>query len=368
MNSHDLASNVSEFGFKVTFVGPVRETVPASHWRDFPASLGGPFPPQNDLTEVSIMAGKKDTLIYAIGRARLTGPSSGVHRKKRCAELFVQELRALGCGVQKWTNLSNKHVAQVVARWQEKGLMPGTIKNYLTAVRDLCKAYGNDRIHPGNDAFGVARRVLVTNADKAVPQEVYARVVRKLSASPDPVRQNIALTLEYQRVLGMRLEEATKFNPLRDDLGDQAHIHRGAKGGRPRWLTLWNENQRVLLDQAKASGFYASPKETLIPRGMTESQWRDKVYAVISSLGLSRAACGASTHGLRHAYAQERYRLLTGFDAPAACTGREEFLEQAITLGGENWREKDELARCTIREEMGHSADRDIDKQYLGYY
>lgn len=101
---------------------------------------------------------------------------------------------------------------------------------------------------------------------------------------------------------------------------------------------------------------------------MTERQWRDKIYAVIRPLGLSRAACGASTHGLRHAYAQERYRLLTGFEAPAACESREQFLAQAAVLGGEDWREKDELARCAIREEMGHSADRDIDRQYLGRY
>lgn len=85
-------------------------------------------------------------------------------------------------------------------------------------------------------------------------------------------------------------------------------------------------------------------------------------------LGLSRKACGASLHGLRHAYAQERYRLLTGFKAPTACEGREEFLAQAQALGGEDWREKDELARCVIREEMGHSPDRDVDRQYLGRY
>lgn len=249
------------------------------------------------------MAGKKDPLIYAIGRARLSGPSSDVHGKKRCARLFVRELRATSSGVQKWSNVTNAHVAKVVDRWKERGLLPGTIKNYLTAVRDLCKAFGNERIHPGNAAFGVTRRVYVSNQDKAVPQEVYERVVDALSASEDPCEQRMGLMLKLQRVFGMRFEESYKFNPLRDDLGSQAHIHRGAKGGRPRWTTIWNDAQRELLGRAKESPFYTGPADTLIPEGVTESQWRDRTYRTVRELGLSRKACGASLHGLRHAYA-----------------------------------------------------------------
>ena len=63
-------------------------------------------------------------------------------------------------------------------------------------------------------------------------------------------------------------------------------------------------------------------------------------------------------HGLRHAYAQERYQELTGRVAPAA--------------GGKPWKEltpqeklEDSRARVTISEELGHGRE-DILRVYCG--
>ena len=121
-----------------------------------------------------------------------------------------------------------------------------------------------------------------------------------------------------------------------------------------------------MLAQARESGFYDSPRATIIPEDLREEQWRDYVYRAVREEGMTKENLGAM-HGLRHAYAQERYAELTGFLPPVKCGGQEEYEAQAVLAAGDDWRERDELARCAIREKLGHSLGRDdIDSQCLG--
>jgi hypothetical protein len=72
-------------------------------------------------------------------------------------------------------------------------------------------------------------------------------------------------------------------------------------------------------------------------------------------------------HGLRHAYCHARYEELTGFNCPVKFTNIEAYEAQALEKAGPDWRNADEKARCTLREELGHGVGReDIDSQYLG--
>ena len=312
------------------------------------------------------MAGKSDGLRYALGRATLTGSKKTIHNSKRQASLFVDALRDMGFGVEKWTNVSNRHVAEVVDYWQNEELLTSTIKTYLSGVRAVCRAYGNDKIHTDNSQFGLPHRQYVTNVNKATGQGAYERVVSELSGSGDERQERLALMLEYQREFGMRFEESTKFNPLRDVSDGHVCIHVGTKGGRPRWIPIQSEEQQEVLDRAVQSGFYGSPKDSLIPPDAREEQWRGYCYRTAREHGLSKAEDG-TMHGLRHAYAQERFTELTGFAPPVHFESKEAYEAQAEQAAGPTWRDKEELARCVVREELGHSPGRDdIDGQYLG--
>ena len=66
----------------------------------------------------------------------------------------------------------------------------------------------------------------------------------------------------------------------------------------------------------------------------------------------------SNMHGLRHAYAQNRYEELTGWQAPAADG------PTAGTLSAEQ-REMDHQARLTISRELGHEREQ-ITAAYLG--
>ena len=67
---------------------------------------------------------------------------------------------------------------------------------------------------------------------------------------------------------------------------------------------------------------------------------------------------GAKAHGLRHAYAQSRYRELTGRAAPAAGGAHSPALSAEEKAG-------DRKARLTISRELGHEREQ-ITAVYLG--
>lgn len=317
----------------------------------------------------AIMAGRQDGLMYALGRANLTGSRKTQYNHRHEARRFVTTLRKLGWGVEKWTNITNKHVAMVVSRWTQDGLSAGSLKNNLAGVRAVCAAYGNDHISALNADFGIAHRVYISNQNRAVPSTEYEQVVAGLKASADPRSARVALMLGYQRELGMRFEESSKFNPLRDVEGNLAHIHVGTKGGRPRWVKIRSARQLALLDEARQSGFYTNPRMSIIPSGGREEQWRGYVYRAVRKASLGQGGNGLRMHGLRHAYAHQRYQELTGFQPPCCFASHAEYVSAAEKAAGSAWHELDERARCVVREELGHSPDRvDIDAQYLGKF
>ena len=313
------------------------------------------------------MAGKQDPLLFALGKARLTGSRKTQYNHRLEARRFVKLLRELGSGVAKWSNITNKHVAAAVARWQAGGLSPGTIKNNLAGVRTVCATYGNDGIAQANSAFGIGRRAYISNVNRAVADVEYERVAGCLRVDDDSRCNRVALMLGLQREFGMRFEESMKFNPFRDVTTNLAHIHVGTKGGRPRWIVIQTDRQRDLLEAARASGFYRDVRCGLIPEGCREEHWRGFVYRAVKQASIGTGGTGLRMHGLRHAYAHKRYETLTGFLPPCRFDSREAYHAAAREAAGQDWRERDELARCTIREELGHSPDRvDIDAQYLG--
>ena len=107
------------------------------------------------------------------------------------------------------------------------------------------------------------------------------------------------------------------------------------------------DGQRKLLDEARelAGG------GALIPPGRNYAEQK-RVYE-----DETRAAGFDRMHGLRHAYALDRYEALTGWKAPAAGGHR-------APLTGAR-RRTDRAARLTVAAELGHSR-REISRTYLG--
>lgn len=263
-------------------------------------------------------------------------------QREQRLRLIARELHGLGYRNLHASSLKPKHVQALVTDWQTRGLSAGTIKNRMADLRWWAEKTGKSAALASDNAFyGIAQRVFVTNQTKAVdlPSEALHRVEDT----------HVRMSLRLQAAFGLRREESIKFTPAYADRGDHLALKASwCKGGRARQIPIRTAEQRALLAEAHA----LAGKQSLIPAERTYIQQR-RVYERHSArAGLSKL------HGLRHAYAQARYRELTGQEPPA--TGGPGSRELTAAQ-----RAADQAARLQISAELGHEREQ-ITAVYLG--
>ncbi len=157
------------------------------------------------------------------------------------------------------------------------------------------------------------------------------------------------LSIRLQAAFGLRREESIKFNPSYAMQDDHIKLKSSwTKGGRARTVPIRNDEQRQLLEEIKELVKGGS----LIPSQLNYVQQLHRYERQLRNVGLSKL------HGLRHAYAQQRYFEFTSWKAPVAGgpTSKQLSPEQ---------RAPDHEARVTISHELGH-ARAEISAVYLG--
>jgi len=149
------------------------------------------------------------------------------------------------------------------------------------------------------------------------------------------------MSLRLQATFGLRRKESIKIQPAWADRGDTLMIKASwGKGKRAREIPIRNAEQRRVLDEAK--NFVG--KGSLIPADRSYVEQLHRFEYQCDRAGIHRA------HDHRHQYAQERYRELTGWSAPAAGGPRSrELTREQKTLDCE--------ARLTITGELGHGRE-----------
>ena len=252
-----------------------------------------------------------------------------------------RDLHGLGYQLPAARHLKPKHVEALVAHWKGKGLTDGTIKNRLGWVRFWAAAVRRNSIMlPANEDYGVGRRsrFLGDRSARLTPEHL-ANVSNPL----------VAYTLRIQAAFGLRREEAIKFRVTFADRGNKLVLMPSwTKGGRYREIPITHPRQRQLLDELRA----AVGDRPLIPDGDTYKQQLQRYKQQVIRAGFGRG------HGLRHAYAQWRYRVLTGRPCPARgglTADQLSPIEEA----------RDRQVRQLVAEELGHSRI-DVTDAYLG--
>ena len=239
-------------------------------------------------------------------------------------------------------SLKPKHIEVLVKQWQERDLSIGTIKNRMAVIRWWAtKINKQNVVARSNEHYGIPDRRFVTNESKAK-----SLTETQLNKIKD---EHVRISLELQRAFGLRREEAMKFQPSYADKGDHIKLKASwTKGGKPRIIPIRTEAQREILSRARRLAGFGS----MIPAQ------RSYVHQLRVYEGNTLRAGLSQLHGLRHAYAQERYEELTGWKCPA--TGRPD----GKILTSEQ-RELDREARLTISQELGHEREQ-VTTAYLG--
>jgi site-specific recombinase XerC len=246
-------------------------------------------------------------------------------------ELMATQLHELGYRRMRATSLKPKHVEALVARWREQEIGIGTLKNRVSVLRWWAsKVNKSSVIAPDNSAYGIGARTFVSNVSKA--QTLDAAKLAKID--DDYVRMSVRL----QAAFGLRREEAIKFSPSYAFRGDHIALKASwTKGGRPRTIPITNGYRYVLLDEVRELAKGGS----LIPAHLNYAQQQRRYDRQIRKAGMKKL------HGLRHAYAQRRYRQLTGWNCPArGGTPSKKLTPEQRAI--------DEEARLTISHELGH--------------
>jgi len=240
------------------------------------------------------------------------------------------------------TSLKQKHVDALVDQWLGQSLSPGTIKNRMSCLRWWAEKVNKRAVVAGaNDFYGIPDRQFVSDQSKAkdLAEEQLGRVKD----------EHVRMSLRLQQAFGLRREEALKIQPRWADRGDHLHLKASwTKGGRERTVPIRTLEQRALLERAKQLAGLGS----LIPGGRQYIEQLRIYERHTANAGLSKM------HGLRHAYAQQRYRELTGWASPHAGGPSKEQLTGAQ-------RQVDQRARLAISEELGHQREQ-ITAVYLG--
>ncbi len=262
--------------------------------------------------------------------------------RERTLALAATQLHELGFRNLSAQGLKPKHVEALVERWTEEDLSSGTMKNRMAHLRwwaeKLDKA---SMVARSNDAYGIADRHFVTNVSKASALQ---------DAQPERFTDtNSRLSLELQAAFGLRRAESIKFNASFAHRGEKLVLKASwCKGGKERAIPIRTAAQRALLDAVRAH----CGKGSLIPAGMAFKAQLDRFKHQCSLAGIH------GVHGLRHAYAQDRYRELTGWCCPAqgGPTSRQLTPEQKAA---------DRAARLEISRELGHEREA-VTAVYLG--
>jgi site-specific recombinase XerC len=254
--------------------------------------------------------------------------------RERILTLIANQLRELGFVNMHVQSLKPKHVEKLVERWLAEGLSAGTVKNRMAALRWWAEKIGKANVvAKSNDVYGIADRRYVTNVSKA-----RQLTSGDLAQVTDPYTR---MSLRLQAAFGLRREESLKIQPGWADHGDRLVLKDSwAKGRRAREIPIRNGEQRQILDEVKKF----AGRGSLIPTDRSYVQQLRRFEYQCDQAGIHRV------HGYRHQYAQERYRELTGWCAPAVGGPRSRQLTREQKL-------RDREARLTISRELGHERE-----------
>jgi site-specific recombinase XerC len=270
------------------------------------------------------------------------GAMATQHDREVILSLVADQLDDGGFRHLRAQGVRSKHIDHLVQRWHAEGIAAGTFKNRMSALRWLAEKIDKQNIVAReNAAYGIADRQHVSNTSKARTLDG-----DQLSRVTDPYT---AMSLRLQEAFGLRREESIKVRPGWADRGDTLHLKASwTKGGRERDVPITNDQQRQVLDEAKALAQGGS----LIPTQMNYRDQLNRFKAQTARAGIDRV------HGLRHAYAQARYLEMTGWKAPAAGGPPSKDLTPEQKMS-------DRDARLAISRELGHEREQ-ITAVYLG--
>lgn len=286
--------------------------------------------------------------------------SNKTQRERRQIVLLAfGQLWMLGYKIQHPESLGGKHIELLAKHWQQSGLAASTLHARMSALRVFTRWIKKDGLVKNNEAYfppeAIARCGIATTNKAWLPNNIDPLTIINKARMID---ERLGLFLALMYFFGLRVKEALEFRPLNSMIenGIALEIHEGTKGGRLRHVPLNTPEQLAVFQWACAIA-EKSPNGRLRWPDMTWRQAQNHFYYLVRvRLNISRKETGVTMHGLRHGYAQWKYRQLTGLPTPV----------EGGAIGSID-RSTHQTASISVSRALGHSRTA-VTSSYYGSY
>jgi integrase len=279
--------------------------------------------------------------------------------RKQILLLAFSQLWMLGYKIQHPESLGGKHIEQLAKYWQQNGIAARTLHARMSALRVFARWIKKDGLVKNTEAYfppnAIARSGIATTNKEWLSAGIDPLAIIEKARLID---ERLALYLALMYFFGLRVKEALEFRPLNSMIenGVAIEIREGTKGGRLRHVPLNTPEQLTVFRWACALA-KKSPSGRLRWPDMTWRQAQNHFYYLLRSrLIINRKEVGVSAHGLRHGYAQVKYRQLTGLRTPI----------EGGALGKID-RDTHQIANISVSRALGHSRTA-VTAMYYGSY
>lgn len=255
------------------------------------------------------------------------------------------------------TKITQSQVIALVRYWHVKcQLKTGTINDRVSVLRVFHELIGRPGVIPERQEWQeiLRRHGIALPARSAMA--VLAKGWRDLGVEPDRIfeamraegHDHVACQGGMMLEWGFRSEESASFRPAESIQDGYIIVRRGTKGGKERRVNFSSNpekraRQLAVLEEAKK--LVGRDGHIGIP-GMDLDQMLEHQHYVFRKFGCTQAALGVTPHGLRHQFACDLFRELTGWPAPVLGELPAEFYAKNA--------EKVIEAMCLVSEALGH--------------
>ena len=229
-----------------------------------------------------------------------------------------------------------KHLADKV---DAEEITAGYAQNLVSAINSVMKNTPTDwkPVGPVKDCHLPKRSNVRTTVPGGMNRLAYESARTALRESGNTAGEAVA---GLARELGLRSEEASLLDARKSlaeaDRAGKVTVTLGTKGGRLREVPITTTKQ---VDALRGAAAAQGQRRSLMPTDATWKTWREGGLRKIRETVQQHT--GGGLHDLRAAYACDRYKALTGHDAPVIA-GR--VVDRAADLA----------ARQQIARELGH--------------
>lgn len=253
-------------------------------------------------------------------------------------------------GIQKFSNISDKHIEKYVEDMKVRDLSASTIKTELAAIRFYHDKVDRPRNQLADNSHYNLERRTFGGVNRAWSTEEY-KTFKELSYARSQDR--IAEIATLARNEGLRLHETLRIDRATVERAlSIGHLHIKGKGGKERDVPLSQESRAMLKEriqevergdklyvrQGEETHLVIKQVQNFLNRN--REYFQDESRSQAPSEGDEVIAENITFHGLRHSYAQERY-------------------QQAIDSGMSDYK-----ARLFVSQLLGHERD-DVTRIYV---